>query len=266
MATYAIGDIQGCFEPLERLLSKISFRRGRDRLWLAGDLVNRGPASLEVLRWARGLGRSVVAVLGNHDLHLLAAACGIREPRASDTLDHVLSAHDREPLLDWLRNQPLLLRERGHAMVHAGLHPAWTLDQAARLAHEVERELRARDWDNRLEAIYHRRTKPWKKKLVGATRVRTALSVFVSIRCVDEHGGLCDFSGAPEDAPKGCRPWYALRSGRDEPTLLFGHWAMLGHRMTTSWIALDSGCVWGNALTAVRLEDREVFQVPARLK
>ncbi len=263
MATYAIGDIQGCFEPLQRLLSEISFEPGRDRLWLAGDLVNRGPDSLEVLRWASGLGSSVVSVLGNHDLHLLAASCGIREPRGLDTLDRVLSARDREPLIDWLRKRPLLHRDGGYVLVHAGLHPSWSVDQAARLAREVERDLRAPDWETRLAAIYHRRTKAWKKQLAGTTRVRAAMSIFVSVRCVADDGGLCDFSGAPEDAPKGCRPWFDLRGGRDEPTLLFGHWAMLGHRVSASWICLDSGCVWGNALTAVRLEDREVFQVPA---
>lgn len=261
MATYAIGDIQGCMSTLEKLLAKIEFDPAEDRVWLAGDLVNRGPRSLAVLRWARDLGNRARVVLGNHDLHLLAAWSGLRKRKSLDTLDRVLEAKDGPELIDWLRTRPIMHRGKGHAMVHAGLHPRWSLKKASRLAGELEAALSGDDWQERLAAIYSGRMRSWRKSLEGDANLRAALSFFVGVRCVLPDGTPCDYRGRPEDAPGDCQPWYADRD--DDEVLLFGHWALHGHRRTKRWVALDSGCVWGGKLTAYRLGDRAVFQVKA---
>jgi len=249
MATYAIGDVQGCMSTLERLLGLIGYRRGRDTLWLAGDLVNRGPRSLDVLRWASDEG--VVTVLGNHDLHLLARAAGVAERKKRDTLEDVLAAPDREPLLDWLRGRPLVHRAGGWFMVHAGLLPAWSLDDAERLAREAEAVLRG----------------PEGKRLLGERdrreRVKLAVTAMTRLRVCAPDGRMeIDFGGAPGDAPKGTRPWFELRRP-DRETILFGHWSALGFKRGPGYVALDSGVVWGRALTAVRLDDGAVFHQPA---
>lgn len=269
MATYVIGDIQGCFATLERLLEKIEFQPDTDRLWLAGDLVNRGPRSLKVLRWARKQGDAVTTVLGNHDLHLLAAASGLRGRKPQDTLEDVLDARDRVELIDWLRRQPLVHRERGFTLVHAGLHPTWSAERGRELAAEVEAALRGDDWVEVLGKIYRRKRRPWSEDLVGTKRLRSILSILVTVRCVHVDGALCDFSGAPARAPAGCVPWFERRPTRPraagpDDEIIFGHWALLGHRIGKGWISLDTGCVWGGKLTAFRLEDRAVFQVRCR--
>lgn len=269
MATYVIGDIQGCFATLERLLEKIEYDPAKDRLWLAGDLVNRGPSSLSVLRWARKQGDAVTTVLGNHDLHLLAAATGLRKRKPQDTLEDVLFARDRVELIDWLRRQPLVHREGGFTLVHAGLHPTWSAARAAELGAEVEAALRGDDWVEVLRKIYRRKRRPWSEELTGTKRLRSILSVLITVRCVHGDGALCDFSGPPARAPEGCVPWFERRpvrprSAGPDDEILFGHWALLGHRIGKGWIALDTGCVWGGKLTAFRLEDREVFQVRCR--
>jgi bis(5'-nucleosyl)-tetraphosphatase (symmetrical) len=260
VATYAIGDIQGCADTLDVLLDEIEFDEDKDRLWLAGDLVNRGPKSLDVLRWARDLGDRVVAVLGNHDFHLLTTALGLR-PSKSDTLAPILGAKDRDELIDWVRKRPLLHRKKGHVLVHAGLHPSWSVDTAVALAAEVEQILRSDDWADELEALYHTKIPRWRKKLEGYRRLRAIQSILVSIRCVDDRGALCNYSGHPDDAPDGCYPWYDDRD--DDETILYGHWATQGHVVGDGWVALDSGCVWGGKLTAYRLGDGAVFQVNA---
>jgi bis(5'-nucleosyl)-tetraphosphatase (symmetrical) len=266
MATYAIGDVHGCFATLTRLLSRIGYSPKEDRLWLVGDLVNRGPRSLAVLRWAAELdpGRSVV-VLGNHDLHLLARALGLARERRRDTLDPILAARDRDDLLAWLRARPLLHREDGHLLVHAGLLPEWTIAEAESLAREVEGELRGERADRLLGSLRDDLPGPWRAALSGGARRKLALAAFTRLRTLIPGKGLCtEFSGSPEEAPDGCLAWFDV-PGRESrnTTVLFGHWAALGYRRRDRVIALDSGCVWGRELTAFRLDDGKVFQVPA---
>ena len=260
MATYAIGDIQGCFDAFLRLLAQVNFQPAHDRVWLAGDLVNRGPDSLSVLRWCRDHADNVHAVLGNHDLHLLARAAGVNAPKRRDTLDEVLRAPDRDALLDWLRRCPLLYQEAGWTMVHAGLLPSWTLEDAVAIARAYEAELNGarmplalralRDQDIHLPELHDLATDAGLM-----TRIRT---------CLPSGLPCTEYAGPPENAPPGCLPWFRVperKTAADK--LVFGHWAALGLVNEPTLLALDTGCVWGNALTAVRLEDRAVFSVPA---
>ena len=263
MVRYAIGDVQGCMTSLERLLAVIGHDPARDRLWLVGDLVNRGPRSLDVLRWARGQGAAVTAVLGNHDLHLLARVAGLAPAKKRDTLDEVLAAPDRDELIDWVRTRPLVHEEDGWLMVHAGLHPMWTAARARALAGEIEAGLRSPGWKAWLrEALGSGGA--WRDDLAGAARTRSILWYLLRARTCDASGAPVEFDGAPEDAPAGALPWYAVPGAawRDH-TVVFGHWAAHGLRLGPQWIATDAGCVWGNRLAAVRLEDRAVFQVDA---
>jgi bis(5'-nucleosyl)-tetraphosphatase (symmetrical) len=265
MATYAIGDIHGCFDPLQRLLCRIAFDPRQDRLWLVGDLVNRGPRSLEVLRWAAEQGDRIVAVLGNHDLHLLARAAGVAEAKKRDTLEAVLAAPDRDDLLAWLRARPLIHRDGETLLVHAGLYPDWGPKLAERLAREVEERLRGEGAAKLLAAVGQRTAERWKESLSGQERARAALAGFARLRTVDDQGRMCaGFSGPPDQAPKGCRAWFSV-DGRKSAglTVIFGHWAALGLRIANGIAAIDTGCVWGHALTAVRLDDWRVFQEPA---
>jgi bis(5'-nucleosyl)-tetraphosphatase (symmetrical) len=263
MAVYAIGDIQGCFRTLQRLLARIRFDPARDRLWLVGDLVNRGPRSLQVLRWARGLGDRATIVLGNHDLHLIGSALGVRRAKRRDTLEPVLDAPDCDELVDWLLQRPLLHREGAYVLVHAGLLPSWSLSQAETLAREAETALRQAP-KKTIEALRTRTPVHWRQGLSPRARVRIALDSFTTLRTCSRSGRPCaDFSGAPEAAPRGCRPWFEIPGRRSAAaTVVCGHWAALGLRIQTGLLALDTGCVWGRVLTAVRLEDRAVFQEP----
>lgn len=268
MAVYAIGDIQGCWEPLQRLLARIAFDPGRDRLWLVGDLVNRGPASLEVLRWARGLGERAVVVLGNHDLHLIGRGLGATRPRASDTLDAVLAAPDRDELLAWLRARPLAHREGRFLMVHAGLLPGWTARDALEAARELEGVLRGPDPGvAELASQLHAREVPRPGvALTGAQRRELALAALLRIRCLDARTGELDlrYKGPPEEAPDGLVAWYDAPTRRErDVTVVCGHWSALGLRIRPDLIATDTGCWMGRALTAVRLDDGALFQVEA---
>ncbi len=260
MATYVIGDIQGCHRTLTRLLDRIAYRPGRDRLWLAGDLVNRGPASLEVLRWAAAQGDALTAVLGNHDLHLLARAAGAAPRKKRDTLEAVLAAHDRDALLAWLRSRPLLHAEAGALLVHAGLHPAWTVPGAERLAAEASAWVRG---GGDLAALYLPLPR-WSDALPGARRPAVAAALLTRIRTVREGGEAClDFSGPPAKAPAGCVPWYAAPGRKSAGTrVFFAHWAALGLHVAADAVGLDTGCVWGGTLTAYRREDGAVFGEP----
>jgi len=262
VALYVVGDVQGCMASFSALLSLIDYHPGRDRLWLAGDLVNRGPRSLDVLRWVRDAGDGAVTVLGNHDLHLLARAAGVAEPKKKDTLDEVLAAPDRDELLAWLRSRPLVHRDGGFLLLHAGLLPAWELDDAERSAREVEAVLRGPRGD-RLLAERSEIEPRWRDDLPRWERVKLALFALTRLRvCAPDGSVERDFDGPPEDAPGGARPWFELRRPTRE-TLLFGHWSALGYRRGPGWIGLDSGCVWGQSLTAVRLDDGQVFQQPS---
>jgi len=265
MATYAIGDVHGCFQALQRLLRKVAYDPGQDRLWFVGDLVNRGPHSLEVLRWAVERDDQIVAVLGNHDLHLLARAAGVSEVKKRDSLEAVLAAPDRDDLLAWLRGRPLIHREGEMLLVHAGLFPGWTPAEAERLAREVEERLRGEKAAKLLAAVDQRAAERWKESLSGHERARVALAGFARLRTLDAEARMCaDFSGPPALAPKGCHPWYAA-PGRQSAgaTVIFGHWAALGLKVGGGVACLDTGCAWGRELTALRLDDWRIFQEPA---
>jgi len=262
MATYAIGDVQGCWIQLAELVERIRFDRRADRLWFVGDLVNRGPNSLAVLRFVRDLGDAARSVLGNHDLFLLAASEGVVPLRPKDTIHDVLEADDRQTLLAWLRRQPLLHRDHSRVMVHAGLLPQWTIDDAEQLAQEVETALRGDAYTGLLEALFHEPVTTWRPTLQGPTRLATIARVFTRLRTCTPTGETSSFSGPPEEAPAGFFPWFQIPDRRSrDTTIITGHWAALGLRMESNLLAVDTGCVWGRHLTAVRLEDRAVFQV-----
>lgn len=255
MATYAIGDVQGCFATLMRLIERLPLDPDRDRLWLAGDLVNRGPRSLEVLRWARAQGERLIAVLGNHDLHLLARAEGLVPAKDGDTLDAVLAAPDRDQLLGWLCRRPLCHVEDDRVLVHAGLRPDWSVADARTAAAGVESVLRGEREHRRglLAAIAAGDADP----RANAARVLTR------IRLCTTEGELRPGSGPPSEAPTGCVPWFRV-PGRcsTDATIIFAHWSALGLLCEPTLLGLDTGCVWGGALSAVRLEDRQVYQEP----
>ncbi len=244
MATYAIGDVQGCDRTLGRLLARIDFDPAQDRLWFVGDLVNRGPDSLAVLRRVRALGDRAVTVLGNHDLHLLARFDGARRAKRLDTLDEVLAAPDAPDLVEWLRARPLLHREGAHLMVHAGLLSTWTVEVAEAQARSLEARVRLGD----------------------VCRGDAAMSALTRLRFVDA-AGEPDYGPkfAPEEAPPGLRPWFEARGAEADLTVVFGHWAALGLSIQPGYIGLDTGCVWGDRLTALRLEDRAVIAEPSEL-
>lgn len=263
MAIYAVGDIQGCHTELVQLLEKIRFDPVSDKLWLVGDLVNRGADSLQVLRLVKSLGESAITVLGNHDLHLLAVASGTGRLHRGDTLDEILAAPDREELLTWLRNQRLLHRAGEFVLVHAGLLPGWTVEQAASLAREVESALRADNYVDFLAHMYGNRPDAWADDLTGYKRLRVITNALTRMRICTENGEMeFDFKAEQEHIPQGYRPWFDIpdRSSVDA-TVIFGHWSALGLMIKENAIALDTGCLWGGPLTAIRLEDREVIQV-----
>lgn len=269
MATYAIGDIQGCYDPLRRLLDYISFDPARDRLWFVGDLVNRGPQSLEVLRFVRSLGDAALVVLGNHDLHLVMQVEGYGKASAEDTLADVLAAPDRDELMAWLRARPLFHVEGEFALVHAGLLPQWTVAQAQALSDEAQAALTAPGYRDFLANMWGSEPTAWRDDLAGWDRLRIIVNAMTRMR-------FCTVSGAmefrspgakapPERAPTGCVPWFAVpgRASADH-TVVCGHWSALGFRQEANLLALDSGCLWGGSLTTVRLDDRRAFQMPCR--
>jgi bis(5'-nucleosyl)-tetraphosphatase (symmetrical) len=263
MATYAIGDIQGSFEPFQQLLGRFRFDADRDRLWLVGDLVNRGPDSLKTLRFVRALGECAVCVLGNHDLHLISVAAGCARLRADDTLDEVLQAPDCDDLIDWLRHRPMMHRQDEYALVHAGLLPDWSVDQALALAEEVEHALRAADYRQLLSSMYGNQPDRWDAQLTGFARLRVIVNAMTRMRVCSVDGRMdLRFKGEAEDAPAGMFPWFDVpgRASRDTP-IVFGHWSALGLLLRPDAIGLDTGCLWGRRLSALRLQDRCLFQV-----
>ncbi|TWG86437.1 bis(5'nucleosyl)-tetraphosphatase ApaH [Cupriavidus gilardii J11] len=261
---YAIGDLQGCAPSLEQLVTKIP---AGAPLRFVGDLVNRGPASLATLRMVRAMGLRAQSVLGNHDIHLLAVAAGVRNPAPSDTLDDVLSAPDREALLDWLRHRPLALAENGFLLVHAGVLPQWTAEQTLELAREVEQELQGPDWVSFLRHIFGNAADRWHDGLRGIDRHRVVINALTRLRfCTVD--GVMDFKtkeGAGR-APDGFMPWFDVPGRRSADTpVVCGHWSTLGLVMRPDLMALDTGCVWGGRLTAARMapapEERNVIQI-----
>jgi bis(5'-nucleosyl)-tetraphosphatase (symmetrical) len=266
VAIYAIGDIQGCATTFERLLARIRFDAGPrgDRLWLVGDVVNRGPRSLDVLRRAAALGDRHVVVLGNHELHLLARAAGVTRAKKRDTLDEVLAAPDRDRLIGWLRERPLVHREGRLVLVHAGLHPSWTVDHAEALAREAEAAIRRSGAEDVLSSIARRGPRVWDDSFSGEARVQAIVSALTLLRTCRTDGMMClEFKGPPDEAPEGCLPWYAAPDRRSrDARVVFGHWAMHGVDVAVDHVATDDGCVFGRSLAAVRLDDDAVFLEP----
>jgi bis(5'-nucleosyl)-tetraphosphatase (symmetrical) len=268
MSTYVIGDIQGCAYSLQRLLSLIhpNWQQG-DEIWIAGDLVNRGARSLDVLLQLHDLWQrhpqQVKIVLGNHDIHLLMLHYGLTHPRKGDTLDAILKSPHRETLITWLTEQPILHRKTSLIMVHAGLLPQWTEDQAEALAQEVSILLR-KDPALFLQHVYGNEPTQWHDNLEGIDRYRVIVNAMTRLRfCTMD--GIMEFhsKGQPQHAPKDFVPWYEAPHVRHaDTTVAFGHWSQLGLRYMPNHISLDSGCLWEGTLTAVRIEDRHFFQVP----
>jgi bis(5'-nucleosyl)-tetraphosphatase (symmetrical) len=264
MAVFAIGDLQGCYSEFRQLLDLICFDPAKDRLWLVGDIVNRGPDSLSTLRFAKGLGDAAVMVLGNHDLHLLMVAEGCARLHQNDTLDEILAAPDRSELLDWLRHQKLLHVDDNYLLVHAGLLPAWSVEEASTLAEIVENALRSKHFNKLCLHMYGNQPDRWDEGLEGYERLRVVINAMTRMRVCTPDGKM-DFThkGLVKNIPSGYLPWFEVpnRASR-EATIVCGHWSALGLRIQPNLIALDTGCLWGGALTAVRLEDRKIFQVP----
>ena len=258
MAVYAIGDVQGCYDELQRLLDKIEFDPAQDKLWFAGDLVNRGPHSLETLRFVKGLGKRAITVLGNHDLHLLAISQGNIKHKSKDhTLDPILEAKDREELLHWLRHRPLMhhSEKRGISLIHAGLPPQWDIPTALKCARELEAVLASDDFHDYCHLMYGNEPTHWSEDLEGMDRLRFITNCFTRLRYCDNSGGLAlKEKGPPGSQNSAYTPWFEVpgrASGKDK--ILFGHWSTLGYRHEGNVWALDTGCLWGGKLTALRL-------------
>ena len=277
MSTYVIGDIHGCYRTLKALLKQIR-ATSHDRFWLVGDLVNGGPDSAKVLRWARDLGDQAISVLGNHDLYLIGRALEIFPRHKRDTLDDLLDQPDSSDLVHWLRQRPLIYKKGSSVLVHAGLLPNWSLEQARRVARRAETRLQGPGAGDLLQRLFSLRKKVSGgdgKPTDGSKRQHKSikprdtgklclgLRALTSIRTCRRDGSLCGFTGPPEAAPRGCLPWFDYRPASSK-TFYFGHWAALGFRRLPVGVALDSGCVWGGQLTALRLKDGKVFHQPNR--
>jgi bis(5'-nucleosyl)-tetraphosphatase (symmetrical) len=264
MSLYAIGDAQGCCDQVQTLMEKIRADSPDARFVFVGDLINRGPRSLDTLRLVYDLRDSVQILLGNHDLHLLAMAHGIRLPHRSDTIGDILSAPDKDILLDWLRMQPLALFECGHLLVHAGVLPQWDVAQTLALAEEVSTALRGSEWIAFLQQMYGNSPARWEDTLAGLDRLRCIVNALTRIRfCLAD--GSMDFSSTEgaAAAPDGCMPWFDVPGRRTADTpVVFGHWSTLGLTIRKNLVGIDTGCVWGGKLTALRLEDHALTQVP----
>ncbi|CAM3543291.1 symmetrical bis(5'-nucleosyl)-tetraphosphatase [Parendozoicomonas haliclonae] len=266
MTTYAVGDIQGCYDALRRLLDKIDFDEDKDKLWVAGDLVNRGPASAETLRYLKGLGENCTAVLGNHDLHLLAIAAGARKPKRGDTAAEVLDAPDSHELLEWLRFRPFVHHSEKHhcLMVHAGVPPIWDEDKILRRAAELEAAIQGPDSHDFFMHMYGNQPDHWSKDLTGNDRLRMIANYFTRMRFCSADGTL-ELDSKGNIPPRGFAPWFLHKHKRSKDlTVLFGHWAALeGRVFKKGYEALDTGCVWGGQLTVMRIKDRKRFSVDA---
>jgi bis(5'-nucleosyl)-tetraphosphatase (symmetrical) len=264
MATYAIGDIQGCYDSFQQLLQKIGFQPQVDNLWLVGDVINRGSGSLEMLRWIYRHRHRVVMVLGNHDLHALAVAEGYVPAHASDTLQALLDAPDAGELFGWLRQQPLVYRTDTYLMVHAGLLPQWSADDAVRLATEVQQALSGNGYHDFLSQMYGNQPVRWDESLAGVDRLRLITNAMTRLRTCTPQGEMnFKFSGELMDVPAGYIPWFDVPGRRSADTaIICGHWSALGLVQRSDLYALDTGCLWGGRLTAMRLEDKVIFQVP----
>ncbi len=263
MSTYVIGDIQGCYAEFQQLLEKIQFDITKDALWLVGDIVNRGPQSLEVLRFCKNFKGKLHCVLGNHDLHLLATAEGVRPQKPSDTMVEILHAPDRDELLAWLRNRPLLHYDKklDTIMVHAGIYPLWTLAQAIAYAKETADALKQ---GGMLQYMYGNAPVQWRENLEGASRFRFMINAFTRMRVLNADDSLnLEYNGTIDALPTNTTPWFKkLLPEYRTVRIVFGHWAALqGITNAPNVFGLDTGCVWGGTLTALRLEDKKLFSV-----
>lgn len=262
MTTYAIGDVQGCQDSLDELLAKIERASPGAKLVFVGDLVNRGPRSLETLRRIRGLGSRAQVVLGNHDLHLLAVAHDIRPSHRGDTLEEILAAPDCTELLDWLRRQPMALLEDQHLIVHAGVLPQWTVQRTLELAREVENVLRSNDWLQFLRHMYGNTPARWDENLEGVDRVRCIVNALTRIRFCSLDGTMDLVAKGEESAFPDYLRWFDVPGRKTaDVTVVFGHWSTLGLIVRPDIVSLDTGCLWGGCLSAVNLGDRTVIQV-----
>lgn len=271
MSTYVIGDIQGCYKPLRQLLTNVDFKPGQDRLWCVGDLINRGPKSLDTLRFLRDLGSAATIVLGNHDLHFLAIYYGVAPSRSKDTLQQLLDAPDCGELSDWLRRKPLAHYDcietneglQYFLMVHAGVAPQWSLQKTLELAAEVELTLRSPDFLRFFENMYGDTPKRWKNSLIGYERLRCITNYLTRMRFCNERGALnLQVKEGLTAAPEGYRPWYEFQKLTPATRILFGHWAALEGQTGNAMVyAMDTGCVWGRELSIMRLEDHQLFSV-----
>lgn len=271
MPTYVIGDIQGCYKPLKKLLKSVNFKAGKDCLWCVGDLINRGPRSLDTLRFLRDIDDSVRVVLGNHDLHFLAIYHGVAPNRSKDTLQELLDSPDCDELSTWLRQQPLAHYDtletnegnKGFLMVHAGVAPQWTLQQTLALAGEVQAALQGPDYRKFLRKMYGDSPAKWKESLTGYARLRTITNYLTRMRFCTAKGKLdLQAKEGLSSAPDGFLPWFEFEQLTPQTSILFGHWAALeGQTNNPDIYALDTGCVWGRELTMMRLEDHQLFSV-----
>jgi len=263
---WIIGDVQGCCTPLEALLAHpLVAQSPNARLWFAGDLVNRGPASLATLRRIMALGERAVSVLGNHDLHLLAVAAGVGKVKKGDTISEILDAPDAQDIIDWVRHLPLAHYEHRHLLVHAGVYHSWSAQKTLALAGEAQQALRADSWKSALARMYGNKPNYWDDGLRGDDRLRAIINVTTRMRmCLPD--GRLDFThkgGPAEESESPLTPWFDLpgRAASDD-TIVFGHWSTLGLLLRPNAVCLDTGCVWGRQLTAMRLRDRAIAQVP----
>lgn len=264
MATYFIGDLQGCFKEFQLVLEKAQFDPKNDHLFLAGDLVARGENSLECLRFVKSLGNTAQTVLGNHDLHLLATHAGLKKPKAKDKVEAILNAPDVDELMDWLRHQPLCvhLEEENILLSHAGIAPDWDKETALSCAKEVETLLQSENYTALLAQMYDEEPRQWSADLQGIERLRYIINVFTRMRfCEKNHRFDFACKLPPQNAPENLRPWYELNNPLYQSThIIFGHWASLvGEKTPPKIFALDTGCVWGNYLTLLRWEDKKIF-------
>lgn len=264
MSTYAIGDIQGCYDELQSLLELIAFDPASDTLWLAGDLVNRGPKSLETLRFIKSLGSSAITVLGNHDLHLAACAHGIKKAKGS--IVDILNAHDCDELIDWLCHQPLVhhCKQLKFTMVHAGIPPIWSLKKALKYSREVEDVLQSDQRQTFFDHMYGDTPDQWSKELEGPDRWRLITNYLTRMRFCTADGTLeLKTKETADNWPDGFQPWFSFEERKmKDKRIVFGHWAALqGNTQSKRVFGLDTGCVWGGALTAMRLEDQQIFSL-----
>lgn len=263
---YAIGDLQGCHGALTALLAKLP--ESAPALWFVGDLVNRGPNSLATLRYLMSLGERATAILGNHDLHLLAVAAGVRTQKPGDTIQEILDAPDRDALIDWVRHRPLAFQRDQFLMVHAGVLPQWDTPTVLELAGEIEQTLRGPKWKNVVADLYAARPLPWTPNLKGIERRRVTLNALTRLRFCTEAGEMeFKHTGAPVEIPPGYRPWFDVPGRKTtDTTLIFGHWAAAGLVLRDNLCGIDTGCVWGNRLTALPLHSDPALRIPVQVE